>query len=144
MKARKVIARWPVAPGGTPVGMALDPHKRQLYIGGRKPAKLVVMSTDNGKVLSALPIGQGVDATKIDSGEIFASCRDGSLTVAHESSPGKFSVEQVVKTAIGARTMGVDPTAHRVYLPTAEFEAGTTGRPAAKPDSFMIVVVSKE
>jgi DNA-binding beta-propeller fold protein YncE len=140
MKARKVIARWPVAPGGTPVGMALDTHKKQLYIGGRKPAKLVVMSTDNGKILSALPIGEGVDATKIDSREIFASCRDGSLTVARESSPGKFSVEQVVKTAIGARTMGVDPTTHRIYLPTA----GTTGRPSAKPGSFMIVVVAKQ
>lgn len=144
MKARKVIARWPVAPGGTPVGMAIDTHKRQLYIGGRKPAKLVVMSTENGKVLSALPIGKGVDATKIDAGEIFASCRDGSLTVAHEISPGKFSVEQVVRTATGARTMGIDTATHRVYLPTAEFETGTTERPTEKPGSFMIVVVSQE
>lgn len=144
MKARKVVARWPVAPGGTPVGMALDTHKHQLYIGGRRPAKLVVMSTEDGKVLSALPIGQGVDATKIDSGEIFVSCRDGSLTVARETSPGKFSVEQVVKTAVGARTMGVDPTTHKIYLPTAEFETAGMGRPAAKPNSFMIVVVGKQ
>lgn len=144
MKTRKVIARWPVAPGGTPVGMALDPQKRQLYIGGRKPAKLVVMSTETGKVLSALPIGQGVDATKIDSGEIFASCRDGSLTIVRETSPGKFSVEQVVKTATGARTMGIDLATHKIYLPTAEFEQGGMGRPAAKPNSFMIVVVAKQ
>jgi DNA-binding beta-propeller fold protein YncE len=148
LKARKVIARWPVSPGGTPVGMAIDTTKRQLYIGGRKPAKLVVMSTDNGKVLSALPIGQGVDAAKVDSGEIFASCRDGSLTVARENAPGKFTVEQVVKTATGARTMGIDSVTHRIYLPTAEFEADTggkpAGRPAAKPGSFMIVVVARQ
>lgn len=144
MKARKVVARWPVAPGGTPVGLALDTHKHQLYIGGRKPAKLVVMSTESGKVLSSVPIGQGVDATKMDSGEIFASCRDGSLTVARETSPGQFSVEQVVKTPTGARTMGVDTSSHKIYLPTAEFEQGGMGRPAAKPNSFMIVVVAKQ
>ena len=27
-KARKVVARWPVAPGGAPVGMAIDTTKR--------------------------------------------------------------------------------------------------------------------
>ncbi|HEU4634996.1 MAG TPA: hypothetical protein VFS41_02380 [Edaphobacter sp.] len=143
MKARKVIARWPVAPGGTPVGLALNVQKHQLYVGGRKPAKLVVMSTDDGKVLSSLPIGQGVDATTFDSGEVFASCRDGSLTVARETSPGKFSVEQVVQTPTGARTMGLDAATHRIYLPTAEFDSGGMGRPAAKPDTFMIVVVAK-
>jgi DNA-binding beta-propeller fold protein YncE len=144
MKARKVVARWPVAPGGTPVGMAIDTKKRQLYVGGRKPAKLIVMSLDGGKILADLPIGEGVDATKVDQGNIFASCRDGSLTVAHETSPGKFEVEQVVKTRTGARTMGVDSTTHRVYLPTAEFEPSTSGRPAAKPNSFMIVVVAPQ
>lgn len=144
MKARKVVARWPVAPGGAPVGMSIDTKKRQLYIGGRKPAKLIVMSLDNGKVLSALPIGDGVDATKVDGGEVFASCRDGSLSVARETSPGKFEIVQVVKTRTGARTMGIDPTTHRIYLPTAEFETGTSPRPSAKPNSFMILVVSRQ
>jgi hypothetical protein len=64
--------------------------------------------------------------------------------VARDTSPGKFSVEQVLKTAVGARTMGVDPTTHKIYLPTAEFETAGMGRPAAKPNSFMIVVVGKQ
>ena len=51
----------------------------------------------------------------------FASCRDGTLTVAGETSPGKFEIRQTVKTRPGARTMGIDPTTHRIYLPTAEF-----------------------
>ena len=102
------------------------------------------MDADNGNVLAALPIGQGVDATKVDDGQAFASCRDGTLSVARETSPGKFEIAQTVTTPQGARTMGIDPTTHTIYLPTAEFEepkAGTTARPAAKPDSFMIVTV---
>ncbi len=145
-KARKVIAHWPVAPGGSPVGISIDTKNHQLFIGCRKPQKLIVMSADDGKILSDLPIGAGVDATKIDSGQAFASCRDGSLAVAKETSPGKFEIVQTVKTPQGARTMGIDPTTHRIYLPTAEFEEpklGATGRPAMKPDTFMIVVVAR-
>jgi len=141
MKARKVVARWPVAPGGSPVGMAIDSQKGRLIIGCRKPQKMIVMSTTDGKVLADLPIGAGVDATKMDGDQAFASCRDGSLAVARETAPGKFEIEQVVKTPVGAKTMGLDPTTHTIYLPTAEFET-PSGRPTAKPGSFMIVVVA--
>src|ERR1700730_15356704 len=142
--ARKVIARWPVAPGGLPVGMSIDTKKHRLVIGCRKPQKLIVMSTDDGKVLADLPIGESVDATKIDGDQLFASCRDATLTVAAETSPGKFATVQTVKTRPGARTMGVDPTTHRIYLPTAEFEEpGPGGRTSTKPGTFMIVVVAR-
>jgi DNA-binding beta-propeller fold protein YncE len=144
LQARKVIARWPVAPGGAPVGMTIDPERRRLYIGCRKPQKLIVMSTDNGKVLADLPIGDHVDAVKIDGGQFFASCADGTLAIARETSPGKFEIVQTVKTPPGARTMGNDPTTHRIYLPTAESEPGPGGRSKMKPGSFMIVVVSRD
>jgi hypothetical protein len=144
LKARKVVARWPVTPGGAPVGMAIDTKRKQLLIGCRKPQKLIVMSTADGKVLSALPLGAGVDATKFEQKQAFASCRDGSLSVAAEKSPGTYEIVQVVKTPEGARTMGVDTTTHKIYLPTAEFEAAKAGgRPTMKPDSFMIVVVAQ-
>jgi hypothetical protein len=143
MKARKVIARWPVAPGGAPVGISIDTKKKRLFIGCRKPQKLIVMSTVDGKVLADLPIGEGVDATKIDGGQAFASCRDGSLAVAAETSPGKFEIVQTVKTGTGARTMGLDPTTHKIYLPTAEFaDPKPGGRAAMKPGTFMIIVVA--
>ena len=145
LKARKVLAHWPVAPGGSPVGLAIDAAKHRLFIGCRKPQKLIVMSTDDGKVLADLPIGAGVDATKFDGHQAFASCRDGKLEVAGESG-GKFEIVQTVATAFGAKTMDVDPETHKAYLPTFEFEEqkpGDTGRPKAKPGSFMIVVVAR-
>src|SRR5882757_2163758 len=141
LKARKVTARWSVAPGGAPVGMAMDTKKRLLFIGCRNPQKLIVMSANDGKIVAALPIGAGVDATKIDGDLAFASCADGSLAVARETSAGKFEIVQTIKTPTGARTMGVDPTTHMIYLPTSEFEAAAAGtRPRSKPGTFMIVV----
>jgi DNA-binding beta-propeller fold protein YncE len=141
-KTMKVLNKWPTAPGGSPVGMAMDVAKRRLFIGCRRPQKLVVMGADDGKVLADLPIGAGVDATKFD-GDVFASCGDGTLTVARETAPGKFEVVQTVQTPRGARTMGVDPTTHTLYLPTAELEpaSGGQGRPRPKPGTFMVVVV---
>ncbi len=145
MKSRQVVARWSVAPGGSPVGMSINTKQHQLFIGCRKPQKLIVMSTDDGRVLADLPIGAGVDATKIDNGQTFASCRDGSLAVASETSPGKFAIVQTVKTGAGAGTMAVDNTTHKIYLPTAEFEEvkpGATGRPKSIPGTFKILVVA--
>jgi hypothetical protein len=144
IKARKVLAHWPVAPGGSPVGMSMDTAKRRLFIGCRNPQKLIVMSADDGKVLADLPIGAGVDATKFDGHQAFASCRDGKLAVAGESASGKFEIVETVTTALGAKTMDVDPEAHKIYLPTAEFEEPKPGaRPVAKPGTFMIVVVGR-
>jgi DNA-binding beta-propeller fold protein YncE len=142
-KTMKVVDKWSTAPGGSPVGMSMDLARRRLFIGCRKPQKLVVMDADNGKILADFPIGAGVDATKFD-GDDFASCGDGTLSVVRETAPGKFQIVQTVQTPLGARTMGVDPTTHTLYLPTAEFlppSAGQT-RPVPKPDTFMIVVVS--
>jgi hypothetical protein len=62
---------------------------------------MIVMSTEDGKVEAALPIGAGVDATRVFGHESFASCRDGSLTVIGEKA-GRFDVEQTVMTADGA------------------------------------------
>ena len=143
-RTMKVVNKWPTSPGGSPVGMSMDVAQRRLFIGCRKPQKLVVMNADDGKVLADFPIGAGVDATKFD-GDAFASCGDGTLTVVRETEPGKFQVVQTVQTPRGARTMGVDPATHTVYLPTAEFNPPVEGqtRPRPKPGTFMIVVVSR-
>ncbi len=142
-KTMKVIAKWSTAPGGKPVGMSMDRKQRRLFIGCRKPQMLIVMNADDGSILASLPIGAGVDATQFD-GDAFASCRDGTLTVVRETSPGKYEVVQTVQTKPGARTMGLDHKAHALYLPTAEFLPPVAGkRPVPKPDTFMIIVVKK-
>src|SRR5262249_23211031 len=73
-KTSAVVSKWSTAPGGAPVGMAIDRKSRRLFVGCRNPQKLIVMSTDDGKVLADLPIGAGVDAVQFDDPYIFASC----------------------------------------------------------------------
>ncbi len=67
--------------------------------------------------------------------------------MAGETSPGKFDIVETVKTPLGARTMDIDASAHKIYLPTAELEqpaAGSKGRPTPKPETFMIVVIGRK
>lgn len=91
-----------------------------------------------GAIEAALPIGAGVDATVYLDGQVFAGCRDGSLTVIDKKT-GRSGVQQTVKTALGYRTMRGG--GQHFYLPTAESEPATTGRPKAKPDTFGIIDV---
>lgn len=145
LKQHKVIDRWPVAPGGEPVGMAIDKKDHLLFVGCRKPQKMIVMNADNGKIVGDLPIGVGVDATKFDGTQAFASCRDGKLIIVSQTEPGKFAIAQTIETPQGARTMAVNAKTHTAYLPTAEFLPSTgKERPAPKPGTFMIVVVSQK
>jgi DNA-binding beta-propeller fold protein YncE len=143
LESREVVARWPVAPGGHPVGMAIDAPTHRLFIGCRNPQNMVVMDSRTGRVEAALPIGSGVDATRVDAGQAFASCRDGSLTVIGENA-GRFEVQQLLRTAEGARTMGLNTETNRIFLPTAQSEPSADGRPKIKPDTFEIVVVGRK
>ena len=142
LKARRAVQKWPVAPGGHPVGLSIDANAHRLFIGCRDPQKLVVMNSETGKIEASLPIGVGVDATAFSDGLAFASCGDGSFFVAEEKA-GKFGISQRVKTPAGARTLGVDAKNHFVYLPTAELEPVASGRPKPKPGTFKIVVVER-
>jgi len=146
-----VKARWPLAPGEDPSGMAINPKSRRLFIGcGNK--KMMVLNADNGRILAALPIGGGVDATAFDPGTnlAFSSNGEGTLTVVHEDSADKFSVVEDVPTQRGARTLAVDAKTHYVFLATAQFgppPAATPDRPHPRPPmipgSFVVLVYGK-
>ncbi|HKE25361.1 MAG TPA: hypothetical protein VKB88_23545 [Bryobacteraceae bacterium] len=143
LKSRKVLANWPVAPGGSPVGMAIDAAKGLLFIGCRNPQKLIVMSTKDGKVIADMPIGPSVDAIKVDGNQAFASTSGSQLYVAGETPSGKYEIVQTVRTGEGARTMGIDVASHRFYLPSADYETGPNGRRSQKPGTFKLIVVGR-
>jgi len=150
-KELKVKSRWPLAPCEEPSGLAMDFKNRRLFAGCDNKM-MAVVDADSGKVITTLPIGQGVDANRFDPDTqlAFASCGEGVLTVVHEDSPDKFSAVQSVATQRGARTMTLDPKTHQSYLVTAKFgppPAATADnprpRPAILPDSFVVLVVGK-
>ena len=109
---------------------------------------MVMMDSTSGKVIASVPIGPGVDGSAFDPGTgfAFASCGDGTTTITHEDSPDKLTVVQTLTTERGARTMAIDPKTHKIYLPSAKFEAPAEGQRRGKmvPGSFKILVYGME
>jgi hypothetical protein len=120
--AHTVITNWPIAPGESASGMAIDVKNHRLFIGCHN-RMMVMMDSSSGNVVATVPIGQGVDADAFDPKTklAFASCGDGTTTIAHEDSPDKLTVVQTLQTQRGARTMALDPVTHNIYLATADF-----------------------
>ncbi len=87
----KVEQTWPLAPCQSPSGLAIDAANERLFVGCHNKL-MAFMDGNSGKVLGTVPIGQGVDANRFDPGTAlaFASCGDGTITVAHEDSPISF------------------------------------------------------
>lgn len=147
-----VITNWPIAPGESASGMAIDLKHHRLFIGCHN-GLMVMMNDKNGRVIATVPIGEGVDACRFDPKTqlAFASCGDGTTTIAHEDSPDKLTVVQNLVTERGARTMALDPKTHRIYLATAQFEASPEHqegerhhRPKIVPGTFRILVYGME
>ncbi len=145
-KALTVLNKWLLAPCKEPSGMAMDTKTRRLF-SGCDNQMMAVMDADTGKVVTTVPIGDGVDATWFDPGTkyVLNSCgQDGVLTVIHEDSPDKYTVVENVKTEKGARTMALNPKTHTVYLALAQVEmlppaeGDAKGRPRRKvqPGTF--------
>jgi DNA-binding beta-propeller fold protein YncE len=147
-KTHTVVTNWPIAPGEEASGMAIDLKNHRLFLGCGGSKTMVMMDSTSGKVIASVPIGQGVDANAFDpeTGFAFASCGDGTVTIAHEDTPDKLTVVQTLETQRGSRTMTIDPKTHKIYLAAAKFEAPAEGQRRGKiiPGSFKILVYGME
>ena len=146
------LAEWPLSPCEEPTGLAMDTEHHRLFSACHNQ-RLIVMNSENGKVVTSLPIGKGVDAAAFDPATqlVFTSNGEGTLTVIHENSPDSFSVVDTVATQKSARTMALDPGKHRVYTVAAKFEQSSASnsnehhkRPTMIPGSAVLLVLDQD
>lgn len=145
-----VKQKWPISGCKTPTGLAMDAANSRLFIGCRSKV-LAVMDSNNGKVITTLPIGDRVDAVAFDSANqlIFASNGDGTISVVRQDSPDKYEAVGEISTQPGAKTMAFDPKTKRLFLSAVEMEAvpSTDGQRAPakrKPGTFTVLVVERK
>jgi DNA-binding beta-propeller fold protein YncE len=149
-QAMSVKHRWKMAGCEEPTGLAIDVKHHRLFAGCGNRV-MAIVDSESGKVVTTVPIGEGVDATAYDPEWKLAfssNGRDGNLTVVREDPADKYKVLDTVETKRGARTMALDPKSHTVYVVTADF--GTAPQPTAEdphprpsmvPGSFVLLVV---
>jgi DNA-binding beta-propeller fold protein YncE len=144
-RTRKVKAVWPLAPCDEPTGLAIDRNTGTGFAScGNKLLAVVDLST--GEVRQTVAIGDDCDAVAYDptTNLVFASNGEGTLTVIGKDRQGSYSVRQTLTTQPGSKTMALDPSTQRLYIPAAKFTGPPTQKPRPKvvPGSFEIWVIS--
>ena len=114
----KVITTWPVVGAKSNFPMALDEANHRLFIGCRRPAKVLVYDTTNGKEAGLFDIVGDTDDLFYDAARkrLYVSGGEGYLDVFQEQDANRFARTAHVATAAGARTSLFVPEQSRLYL----------------------------
>jgi DNA-binding beta-propeller fold protein YncE len=152
----QVDAHWPMPECERPHGLAIDVTTHLLF-SGCVNSTLTIVDAKSGKVIANVPIGKGSDAVAFDPRRkliLSANGQDGTLSVIHEDSTTEFSTLATIKTAVSARTLGIDAETGRVYLAAADLDpaavaatpapSGTPQRPKYLPGSLKLLFLDPQ
>ena len=143
LKARKVLAHYPLTGCEGPTALTYDPGDHLLFAACNGATDVIDAAT--GKVVSTLATGKGADGIVWDERRKLAFVSaggDGTLSVIAVRG-GKPEVVQTLPTHRGARTLALDERTGFIYLPTADYTPSTGGgRPGVTPGTFRVLVVA--
>jgi hypothetical protein len=162
VKTMKATAHYPFADKGACNGLALDVKNHVLFAAcarsGNPPAvppqpMMVILSAENGKILTSLPLAGGSDGAVFNPAtmEAFSTHGNGTLTVVKEKSPTSFEVEQNLQTMNGARTVTFDSKTNHILTMSVERGpapppppgGGRGGQAPAIPGTFTILMIGR-
>lgn len=117
-------ATWPLPPGDKMnVAMALDEASHRLFVVTRTPGKLIVMNSDDGKVIADLPaVGMVDDAVYDSQNKRLYLAGDQFLDVFEQKDPDHYALLAHMPGAFRAKTGILVPEFHRYYLAVPHHE----------------------
>jgi DNA-binding beta-propeller fold protein YncE len=100
------IEKWKLEEAGTNFPMALDEEHHRLFVAARRPARLLVLNTDTGKVIASLPGAADTDDMAFDATRkrIYIPSAEGFIFVYQQIDPDRYQRIAKIPSAIGART----------------------------------------
>ena len=116
--AMKVATTWPVTAAHANFPMSLDEEGHRLFIGCRRPAKVLIYDTASGQVIGAMDIVGDTDDLFYDAARkrLYVSGGEGFLDVFQQQDVSHFTRVAHIATAAGARTSLFVPELNRLYL----------------------------
>lgn len=99
------IAKWKLTEAGTNFPMALDEPHRRMFIGARRPGRLLVYDMDSGKVVASLPSAFDTDDLWFDPDRkrIYVPGGEGFIYVFQQIDADHYQPIDKIPTAVGAR-----------------------------------------
>jgi protein-tyrosine-phosphatase len=116
--AMKVIATWPVTSARSNFPMALDEANHRLFVGCRRPAKVLVFDTTTGKETASFDIVGDTDDLFYDASRkrVYVSGGEGFVDVVEDRGGNRFERIAHLATAAGARTSLFVADQNRLFL----------------------------
>jgi DNA-binding beta-propeller fold protein YncE len=113
-----VTARWELKDAQANFPMALDEEHHRLFIGCRKPAKVLDLDTRTGQTIASVDVSGDTDDLFFDgqTKQVYASCGQGTLDIIDVADTGQLHRTLQVPTAPGARTSLLVPSTHVLYI----------------------------
>jgi len=114
----KVVASWRVATAKSNFPMALDESNHRLFVGCRRPAKVLVFDTTSGREAASFDIVGDTDDLFYDASRkrLYVSGGEGYVDVLQNGDANRFTRIAHIATAAGARTSLYVADANRLYL----------------------------
>ena len=112
------VKEWPLTGVKANFPMALDQADHRLFLGTRKPARLVVMDTDTGKIVANVPSAGDMDDLYYDDSRkrVYIPGGEGFISVFEQKDPDHYEEMARIASAIGARTGVWYGKRDRLYL----------------------------
>lgn len=120
-----VVASWPISEQAN-FPMALDEAHHRLFVGTRKPAKLLVLDTQTGKTVANLAsVGDADDIFHVaETRRIYVSGGEGFIYVFEQQDANRYSLLDKIVTEKGARTSLYLPQWNQLYVAVPNSSAG--------------------
>ena len=115
---RKVIATWALGGAGANFPMALDEKNHRLFVACRRPAEMLALNTDSGKVMAHVPCAGDADDLWYDAARkrIYVSGGQGIISVIEQENADRYRGMAEIRAAPGARTSQFVPQLNHLYL----------------------------
>ena len=112
----------------SPAGLGID-TKNHILFAMCRPSTCVILSADDGKIITTLPLAGGSDSGGFNPAtmEAFSSHGNGTLTIIKENSPTSFEVEQNVTTKSGGKCSTLDTKTGHILVSAIEAAPAASG-----------------
>jgi DNA-binding beta-propeller fold protein YncE len=116
--AMTVMTTWPVSSAKANYPMALDEANHRLFIGCRRPARVLIFDSTTGKQTGAFEIVGDTDDLFYDGQRkrLYVAGGEGFIDVLDAREPASLTRLARISTAAGARTALFAPDQGRLYL----------------------------
>ena len=115
---RAAMAAWPTGNFAANYPMALDETHHRLFVGFRRPARLLVFDINSGRVVANLESPSDADDIFYDGARrrVYVAGGEGSIGVFQQRDADHYEPMPKMPTASGARTALFVPELNRLYV----------------------------